>query len=220
MPIGYVLFPSSANFTTDIAIDKQVISEFSGELAGTGKLTKFTNSNVITVGGRMTCTLVTDVESSNDIKLASASCTNFTVAGTHYDVLKIRKGPSTIDTNKVTLQLILDWQEPTGTSLLRNASYNINYVLTGAAKALDVKVSNECDFIRLTAPNFNSTYEFKLSKMLDSKISYINVDCTYRPINPYIKLNPDFSGLYGQDFDDSTGLLFNGDFSLATLSNA
>ena len=90
----------------------------------------------------------------------------------------------------------------------------------GNSEALAVKLSNECDFLRLTAPNFNSTYEFKLSKMLDNKITLVNVDCTYRPINPYIKLNPDFSGLYGMDFDDSTGLLFNGDFSLATLSDA
>lgn len=86
--------------------------------------------------------------------------------------------------------------------------------------ALATKLSNECDFLRLTAPNFNSSYEFKLSKMSNRSISTINVDCTYKPINPYIKLNPNFSWLYGQDFNDSTGLIFNGDFSLATLSDA
>lgn len=218
MPIGYVLFPSAANFTTDIEVDKRVISEVSGKVTLTDTIIRFTNDNVIS-GGYMTCILATDINNSDDITLASASCTDFTAGGVSYDILKISKGAPTI-ANKLTLQVTLDWRESPGTTVMRSTSCNVDYMLTGAARALDVKISNECDFVRLTAPNFNSTYEFKLSKMLDNKISYINVDCTYRPINPYIKLNPDFSGLYGKDFDDSTGLLFNGDFSLATLSNA
>lgn len=58
--------------------------------------------------------------------------------------------------------------------------------------SLDKKISNETEFMRLTSPNFNSLFEFKLSKFEDG-IHYINVDCTYKPFSPYIKLNPDFS---------------------------
>ena len=84
---------------------------------------------------------------------------------------------------------------------------------------LEIKVSNECDFCRLTSPNFNGTFEFKLAKFNEG-MHYVNVDCTYKPYSPYIKLNPDFSGLYGADFNDSTGLILGGDFSLSTLSDA
>lgn len=85
--------------------------------------------------------------------------------------------------------------------------------------SLDIKISNESEFMRLTSPNFNSLFEFKLSKLNDG-ISYIDVDCTYKPYSPYIKLNPDFSWLYGVDFNDSTGLILSGDFSLSTMNDA
>lgn len=84
---------------------------------------------------------------------------------------------------------------------------------------LELKVANEGEFMRLTSPNFNGIFEFKLSKFTDG-IHSINIDCSYKPYSPYIKLNPDFSGLYGSDFDDSTGLILAGDFSLSTLSDA
>ena len=83
---------------------------------------------------------------------------------------------------------------------------------------LELKVANEGEFMRLTSPNFNGMFEFKLSKFNDG-IHSINIDCSYKPYSPYIKLNPDFSGLYGSDFNDSTGLILAGDFSLSTLSD-
>ena len=88
-----------------------------------------------------------------------------------------------------------------------------------APSPMEYKLANECDFYRLTSPNFNSMYQFKLTKFKDAAIDYINIDCTYKPFNPYIKLNPNFSGLYGQDFNDSTGLILSGDFSLSILSD-
>lgn len=95
--------------------------------------------------------------------------------------------------------------------------FKYNYI--SPVDALDLKVSNECDFCRLAAPNFNSIYQFKLSKLENADMSYVNIDCTYKPFNPYIKLNPNFSGLYGQDFNDSTGLILSGDYSLSILTD-
>ena len=40
------------------------------------------------------------------------------------------------------------------------------------------------------------------------------------PYNPYIHINPIFSGLYGQDFNDARGLVCGGDFSLARITDA
>lgn len=85
--------------------------------------------------------------------------------------------------------------------------------------ALQYKLANECDFVRLTSPNFNSMFEFKLNKLNDG-IHLINIDCSYKPITPYIKLNPDYSGLYGLDWNDSTGLILSGDFSLPIMNDA
>lgn len=85
--------------------------------------------------------------------------------------------------------------------------------------ALDIKIANECDFERLVSPNYNGMFQFKRSRLNDG-IHYINVDCTYKPYTPYIKLNPDFSGLYGQDWNDSTGLICGGDFSIPMMNDA
>lgn len=83
----------------------------------------------------------------------------------------------------------------------------------------DVKIANECDMYRLTSPNYNGSFEFSLVKN-NRKINKFNVDCSYKPFNPYIHVNPDFDGLYGQDFDDARGLVCNGDFSIGIVNNA
>ena len=83
----------------------------------------------------------------------------------------------------------------------------------------ETKIKNECDFQRIVSPNYNGMFQFKQCR-LDNGIHYINIDCTYKPYVPYIKLNPDFSGLYGKDWNDSTGLICGGDFSIPMLNDA
>ena len=105
------------------------------------------------------------------------------------------------------------------------ASFTGTATLTGqwvvADTALDKKINNECDFMRLTSPNYNGMFEFKKTKLKDG-LQTINVDCTYKPISPYIKLNPNlFNSLYSnKDYNDSTGLMCAGDFSIPMLSDA
>ena len=82
----------------------------------------------------------------------------------------------------------------------------------------DVKLSNECDVYRLSSPNFNGQFEFSAAK--NGGVTSFNVDCNYKPFNPYIHINPNFGRLYGQDFNDARGLICGGDFSLPQLSNA
>lgn len=79
------------------------------------------------------------------------------------------------------------------------------------------KIENECDMYRLCSPNYTGVFEFNLAK--NGGLDYIEVDCTYKPFNPYIKLNPNFKRLYGNDFNDQRGLICGGDFSLPQLSN-
>lgn len=83
---------------------------------------------------------------------------------------------------------------------------------------LDIKARNQCDMLRLCSPNYSGAFEF--SSQANNGVRYINVDCSYKPFNPYIHLNPDFGGLYGSDFNDQRGLVCSGDYSLARLTSA
>lgn len=93
---------------------------------------------------------------------------------------------------------------------------NINNFADNAA--LNKKISNECDMYRLCSPNYNGMFEFSVAK--NNGVSKFNVDMTLKPYNPYIHINPDFKGLYGQDFNDSRGLILGGDFSLPITGDA
>lgn len=88
----------------------------------------------------------------------------------------------------------------------------------GYGPVMNYKLSNETEKCRLVSPNFNSMFEFSLAK--NHGITKINVDYTYKPYVPYVHMNPDFKGLYGQDWDDVRGLILGGDFSLAFLNSA
>ena len=91
-----------------------------------------------------------------------------------------------------------------------NIPYNINI--------LNPKIESQTDIYRLCSPNFNGQFEF--SPAMNGGVNYFNVDCNYKPFNPYIHINPNFKYLYGLDFNDSRGLICGGDFSLPQLSNA
>ena len=93
-------------------------------------------------------------------------------------------------------------------------SFNIPLSL----KVDNYKVENECNSYRLCSPNYNGVFEFNLAK--NGGLDYIEVDCTYKPYNPYIKLNPNFKRLYGSDFNDARGLICGGDFSVDRISSA
>lgn len=82
----------------------------------------------------------------------------------------------------------------------------------------EFKVEHETSFYRLVSPNYNGTFEFKATS--NQGIDYFEVDATYKPYSPYIKISPNFGGLYGGDFDDARGLILGGDFSLPTLTDA
>ena len=83
--------------------------------------------------------------------------------------------------------------------------------------AINKKISNECDMYRLCSPNYNGVFEFSVAK--NDGVSKFNIDMTLRPYQPYIHINPDFKGLYGQDFNDSRGLILGGDFSLPIIND-
>lgn len=80
------------------------------------------------------------------------------------------------------------------------------------------KIQNQCDMYRLVSPNYNGQFQFNAAK--NNGVSRFRVDFTYLPYNPYIRVAPDFGGLYGGEFNDARGLICGGDFSLPQSSSA
>ena len=86
-------------------------------------------------------------------------------------------------------------------------------------ESYNVKYVNDCTKLRLCSPNSNGVFEMNLAKN-GGMINSFNVDITLRPFNPYIHVNPDFSFVYGSDFNDVRGLICGGDFSLGIIDDA
>ena len=99
-----------------------------------------------------------------------------------------------------------------------NFELNIPIKIPEEQTVLDKKIKNETEFIRIVAPNFSNSFQF--NPQMNEGVDYVNILCHYKPFNPYIKIQPNFKGLYGSDFNDSRGLVCNGDFSLAQVTSA
>lgn len=97
-------------------------------------------------------------------------------------------------------------------------SFVIKHSISTADNPVELKIQNECDFYRLCSPNYNGSFEFNAAK--NDGVSYFTVYFTYKPFSPYIQVAPNFGGLYGTSYGDARGLICNGDFSIATMSDA
>ena len=112
-----------------------------------------------------------------------------------------------------------DARFPSGTLTGAYAKVSYTYKEYKNPEYLDRKVSNECDVYRLVSPNYNGQFEWSVAK--DGGYEHVfDIDCTYKPFQPYIHVAPKFTNLYGSDFDDCRGLICGGDFSLPIISDA
>ena len=94
-------------------------------------------------------------------------------------------------------------------------------ILNPGDDALNRKLANECDLVRLVSQNYSAIFEFSPAK--SGGVDGFLADCTYKPWAPYIHILPKLKGLYGDNFvsiDDARGLICGGDMSLPQLSNA
>lgn len=79
------------------------------------------------------------------------------------------------------------------------------------------KIQNETQFCRLNSPNFSASFDFSVAK--NKGVTYWQVDCSYKPYQPYIHIAPNWGGLYGSDFNDARGLICTGDFSIDLMTD-
>ena len=102
-------------------------------------------------------------------------------------------------------------------SIPMSSNTDYDYLTKVETDAVERKVKNECDLVRIASPNGSNSFDF--SPQMNDGFDYIQVDCTYKPYSPYIHVSPDFAGLYGDNFGDTRGLIVQGDFSLPTLTS-
>ena len=93
------------------------------------------------------------------------------------------------------------------------------YTIQRILKNYDVKVQNECDKWRLCSPGYTNTYDFSMAK--NGGLKGFNIQCTYKPFNPLIAVNPVYGGLYGQTFNkEQRGLILSGDYSMPRVTDS
>lgn len=111
----------------------------------------------------------------------------------------------------------------------RNVGYILHAQLSSFSDTIsftkdieNYKMENETDLYRLSSPNYNGLFDFSAAK--NGGIHGFNVQCTYKPYNPYIKLYPTWGRLYGSNFSedgyDARGLICGGDFSLPIVQSS
>ena len=86
----------------------------------------------------------------------------------------------------------------------------------------DIKTENQTTKYRLVSPNGNGVFEFSPAKMTyanNTDIGFL-VKCTYMPYQPYIRVFPQFTRMYGSNYRDYRGLICGGDFSLPQISDS
>ena len=98
------------------------------------------------------------------------------------------------------------------------STFALSLLLDAPISVQNPKIENVCDIYRLVSPNYNGQFEFTAAK--NGGLSVINVDATYIPFNPFIRIAPAFGGLYGAEFKDARGLICGGDFSLPIITSA
>lgn len=107
---------------------------------------------------------------------------------------------------------------------IKKASFGFNIKVTDTdlqpkSDVVEKKVQSETQFIRLNSPNYASSFQMGVAQ--NGGVSNIEVSCTYKPISPYIHLNPTWGELYGTtDFNDARGLICAGEFSADIVNNA
>lgn len=99
-------------------------------------------------------------------------------------------------------------------------SFEIPYTIQVPNTPRAFKEQAICDKYRLCSPNMSSFFDFSPSK--NNGVEVIEVDCYYKPYNPYIHLNPRFKELYALDYIDYEvrGLDLSGNFSLTQVNDA
>lgn len=105
------------------------------------------------------------------------------------------------------------WLQNTSFSTIIEYNDQNNY-----ANVEEIKCINQLDTWRLESGDYSSAFEFNMAK--NGGVQYFEVDCKYKPYQPYIHVAPNFGSLYGGDYNDVRGLVCsNTNYSLPRLND-
>lgn len=94
-----------------------------------------------------------------------------------------------------------------------------DYKIPIGSTALERKINSETVMYRLCSPN--GAGQFELDAEMNNGVNSWEINCTYKPFQPFIQVKPVFGGLYGIETEtDYRGLICGGDFSIPRLKNA
>ena len=105
-----------------------------------------------------------------------------------------------------------------GTCYRKMQDYSTPYKIS----VRDIKVDSLTTKCRLVSPNGNGVWEFVPAKAIYSTSTQqgLTYTMTPMPFQPYIKVEPLFARMYGNNYDDQRGLICGGDFSLPQINDA
>ena len=184
------------------------------------------NENINTVGGQFSVKLATEIARSLGSNLYDLQLLPYCPERSILDITNKTNTITLLGTEGINYELVKSSQGQIQTFLVwcnkSSFSVNIDYNIAVPANAVDFKVMNETQFIRLNAPNYSASYEFKAT--MNRGINGFEANCTYKPFQPYIEVNPKYNSyeigsLYGGDFNDQRGLVCSGDFSVAVVND-
>lgn len=86
----------------------------------------------------------------------------------------------------------------------------------------DIKKESATQTARIVSPNGNGVWEFVPAKQVysDGAKTDFKFNMTCKPYQPFIKVEPSFGRLYGNNYQDARGMICTGDFSLPQISDA
>lgn len=196
-----IFFPTSASFTKNVNLSRPLRDTAIGNFSynQNTEMREVPDETYWIVA--TTTPILVPVDNKNDIYNMQVLYKNSAVEVK--DTILVTEGYAA-GTGGLYIAIILPAEPPETETA--NLKVTFNYTEYVPISPINLKVKNETEFMRLTSPNFNSLFEFKLTKFSTTSgpknyggFNEINIDCTYKPFNPYIKLNPDFSGIYGSD---------------------
>lgn len=97
-------------------------------------------------------------------------------------------------------------------------TFSISENIQVSTDPITFKLDNQCKKYRVCAPNYSSAFEISAGD--NQGISQWNISCTYLPYSPYIHIYPKWGGLYGSVLTDQRGLIYTGNMSISTTSDA
>lgn len=101
------------------------------------------------------------------------------------------------------------------------SNFTINKELIPAnntTNLIENRIKQETMKYRLVSPNWANGFDF--SAVNNDGLAQIDIYCTFKPFQPYIRVAPHFKNLYGAAYNDSRGLILGGEFSVEQVTDA